>query len=142
MLKIGKFCSTPLYPQADGRFQTELVGFEVGLSVEDQVELHFPDGRKKSLSKLAGDHLTPLELVYDGRFDEAKTAYKEMMQSDPKGEIVSDAEFSELAILAYWDVVKDRGRMEARKLARNILKIAIDLLPEAPSSEYSLRFYR
>jgi hypothetical protein len=146
VLSIGKFLSTPLYPtktrSKSGRFKTEIVGLEVGLTEKGQVQLFFPDGKRQSYSKSQTDQPTPIELIYEGKFDEAKAAYKTIIESDPKGDYVSDAEFADTALLLYWDLVKEKGRVEAKKYARKTLEIAIDLFTDAPMSKYSLRFYR
>ena len=141
-LEIGKFFSTPLYHAANGRFETEVVGFEIELDEKDQVKLFFPDGKQQAFSQCKTDQQTPVELLYAGRFDEAKAAYKLILKSDPKGEVVNDAELADTALLHYWDLVKEKGRTEAKKCARMTLELAIELFDEAPMSEYSLRFYR
>jgi hypothetical protein len=142
VLKIGKFFSTPLYSSTAGRFKTEIVGMEVGLTDTDQVRLFYPDGKKRSYQRCMSDHPTPLELLYNGKFEEAQAAYQAIVESDPKGKIVSDGALADTALLLYWDLVKEKGRTEAKKYARKTLEIAIELFPEAPMSKYSLRFYR
>ena len=117
VLSIGQFFSTPLYP-SETRFKTEIVGLEVGLSEKGQVQLFFSDGKQQTFSKSKTDQPTPLELIYDGKFDEAKAAYKTIIESDPKGDYVSDAELADTALLLYWDLVKEKGRTESKKYAR------------------------
>lgn len=47
-----------------------------------------------------------------------------------------------MAILVYWDLKSKLGRNGAKTRARELLEIALEILPSAPISEYSLRFYR
>ena len=108
----------------------------------DALQLAFPDGTSKSVKRTTTIRKTPLEHLYAQEFDLAKAAYKRIQESDPNSETVSDGEFSNLAILVYWDRKSELGRDEAKTYARELLEIGIDILPSAPMSEYSLRFYQ
>ncbi len=141
-MEIGKFFSTPLYPKLGERYKTEIVGLEVELSDSQQIQLIFPDGKKQTYTRCNPDHVTPVELIYAGNFEQAKEGFHSLLKSNSNNDAVTDSALADTALLLYWDLVKEKGRTEAKKYARKTLEIAIELFDEAPMSEFSLRFYR
>ena len=139
-MEIGKFFSTPLYPLGNDRFQTEVVGLEVSLRDDACVELRLPQSPSRVLTRNDPGPM-PLELVYEERFEEALGAYRQLLSQNPRS--LSDGMLSEIAMLTFWDLMGDKGRGEAKRFAREILQIGIELFPgDAPMCEYSMQFYR
>lgn len=134
---------TPLTPVGEGRLTAALPGLTLMFEPDqDAVRVIFADGSQKRCPRSVSKTPGPWELVYQGRIDEARPLFKQAIAKDPDALSLTDSTFSSEAIHLVYTLQDGIGPAMARQKARQLLELAIDLLPGgAPESEFSLRFY-
>ncbi len=141
-LEIGKFFTTPLYPVSQQKYKTEIVGFSIVRINKNKIELQFPDGSKKPCNRIDDKFVSPSDLLFAGRFAKAKQAYKKIIEANTDSQVINDAQFSEYAVLHYWNQRSKYGRQRAVRDIRNVLQTAIELFDKSPICRSMLEYYR
>lgn len=133
---------TPLAAIGKTRLQAAMPGLTFSYDEErDAVRVVFADGAQRLCRRKIDSVAGPWELAYLGRFDDAKTAFRAALRTDPSSLTVTDSTFSSEAIHMVYTLQNDIGAAAARLRARRLLEMAIEILDDAPESTFSLRFY-
>ena len=141
-LSISHKLSSPLYKIAPDHFGTEVHQLEIKVEKNGHMNLMYPDGKIRSLSKLKADKPTATELVYAGKMVEAKVAFRQLQLDCPDCYEHKDHALAALALEVLYVQRPSLGEEIARSRARAILNMAIRLNPEDHGfAEESLRYY-
>ena len=141
MTITGKL-SSPLYPQDEATFQTEITGLTISFEGDQKAMLRYPDGKVRELPKLTNAPLMPWELIVEGKFDEAEKQLMLLKENHPDIQFWKDHSLADMAIEIYYELLATEGKTKAREAAKALLEIAIRINPE--DHEYasaSLRYY-
>ena len=141
-LRIGPFFRTPLYRASSGEFETEVKGFTLRINNGDSVELRFPDGSNKTCQRLTSAVNAPLDLLFAGRIDEAKLAFKKLLEQEESNGLINDSKFSHHATLIYWHCRSRFGRAKAVERIQSTLNLAVEVIGDAPICESMKQYYR
>ena len=142
VLVIAGAMFTPLYGIGKDRFGTEVKDLELVMAKEGQIKLYYPDGKVRVLEKMKENGISPVQLIYAGRFEEAEQELRQLKTAYPDIQFWKDHSLAGLALEIYYDLKEVQGREEAKSVAKEVLNIAIRINPENHEfAQYSLRFY-
>ncbi|MEM7104755.1 MAG: hypothetical protein AAF502_16580 [Bacteroidota bacterium] len=129
MTITGKFTS-PLYPSKKRSFKTEIPGFELWFDKSSNLFVYYPDGQVRRLQRTTSDDVTPSELIYQSKLNQAEEKLKALKKEFPDQTFWKDHALVDLALELYYDFSKEKGREQAKAMARSVIEMAIRINPE------------
>ena len=139
-LEISHSLHTPLYPQGDNKYATEVPGFGVALK-EGYIDFFYPDGRSAKLYQKDPEALSVMEMIYAGDVESAGPVLKQIKELRPNLIDLEDHRMSFLSTMVFFEL-RDHPEISASEVAKGVLDLGIELNNgKAPFCEFSKQFY-